>query len=253
MMTIRHKSIFLALTLALAPCAFAQSTPSPDEQTLLQLANQARTAQGLPPLHWDASLARAARAHAAYVVREPGDLEHQYPGEPDLLTRTANTGARFSTISENLARHAQTPAQLHQIWMSTSVHRANILNPQLDAIGIAVIPSQGSLYAVEDFAHTAPAQSNDTIVQHIAQLLQQRGITPAPSNDDAQKTCEMPKGASGTPRLVIQWDGPNPTQLPDVLLKQITTGSYTSAAVGVCAGQQQQPQFTTYHVAVLLY
>ena len=60
----------LALTLA-APFTFAQGDPA--EQTLLQLANQARAAHNLPPLHWDSELARAAHAHLERVVHEQGD------------------------------------------------------------------------------------------------------------------------------------------------------------------------------------
>src|ERR1700737_2054199 len=73
---------------------------SPDEQALLQLANQARAPHNLPPLRWDAALAIAARNHLRWVIRNPGELLHQYPGEPDLVTRGANAGARFATISE---------------------------------------------------------------------------------------------------------------------------------------------------------
>src|SRR5271156_6189257 len=91
----------LAILAVPAQHARAQAGASPAEQTLLQLANQARVQHNLPPLHWDASLAQAAHAHLRWVVRNPGELLHQYPGEPDLVTRGANAGARFSTISEN--------------------------------------------------------------------------------------------------------------------------------------------------------
>jgi hypothetical protein len=61
----------------------------------------------------------------------------------------------------------------------------------------------------------------------------------------------MQSGAAGSPKLVVQWDGPDPTLLPDALLRAIATGRYTTAEVAVCASKQ--PQFTTYNTAVLLY
>jgi hypothetical protein len=237
----------------LSPFAPAQTTASPAEQALFHMANQVRAQHGIPPLQWNASLASAARAHANRLLQESGELQHQYSGEQDLTTRAAQTGTRFSTIAENIARRAQTPAQLQQVWMSSAPHRANLLNPDLNIVGIAVFQYQGLLYAVEDFARDVPIQRHDDIARRISQLLRQRGIAPAPSNRDAQQTCGMASGAAGTPRLVIQWDGPNPTQLPDVLLQQIATGRFTSAAVGACPGQHPEQHFTTYHVAVLLY
>ena len=239
----------LALILS-APCAIAQA---PAEQALLQLANQARAAHRLPPLHWDSELAQAARAHLKWVLHERGELLHQYPGEPDLLTRGAHAGAHFSTIAENIAGHGESPADIQQIWMTTPTHRANLLDPNLNAVGIAVIEERGLLYAVEDFSHSAPVQQSGGIEKRVAQLLQQQGISPALSNADARATCTMPTGNAGHPKLVIQWDGPNPTELPSVLLQQIASGRYTTAQVGSCHSNQANQQFTLYHVAVLLY
>jgi uncharacterized protein YkwD len=249
------RTLFLALTLA-APLANAQTVPSPAEQAILQLTNQTRAAHNLPPIHWDSDLARAARVHAERVLHEQGELQHQYPGEPDMTTRGAQAGAHFTTIAENIGR-GPNPVTLHQTWMSTPTHRANILDPNLNAVGIAVIPGQGQdqglLTAVEDFSHSAPVQSFDGLEKGVAQTLQSHGIAPAPSNADARQTCTMPRGAAGSPKLVVQWDGPDPTVLPDALLHAISTGQYTSAEVGVCASKQPNPQFTTYNVAVLLY
>jgi hypothetical protein len=250
-----HLILLLVLTI-LPSLASAQSAPlpapSPAEQALVQLANKTRAAHNLPPLQWDSAIARAALAHDQQMIHEPGPLEHQYPGEPDLTARGAQAGAHFTTIAENLARGTD-PAQIHQKWMSTPTHRANLLDPNLNAIGIAVIDSMGSLNAVEDFSHSAPVQSYSSLAQRVADVLQAHGIGPAESNQDAQTTCTMQRGAVGTAKLVIQWDGPDPTLLPDALIREIATGRYSSAEVGVCASKQPNPGFTTYNVAVLLY
>jgi uncharacterized protein YkwD len=248
----------LLLTLA-ALTAIAQSAPSPTpsskapspaEQTLVQLANKTRAAHNLPPLHWDSAIASAALTHDQRMIHEPGPPEHQYPGEPDLTTRGAQAGAHFTTIAENLARGAN-PQQIHQTWMNSPTHRANLLDPSLNAIGIAVIDSMGSLNAVEDFSHSAPVQSYSSLAKRVEEVLQAHGIGPAESNQDAQTTCTMQRGAVGTAKMVVQWDGPDPTLLPDALIREIATGRYSSAEVAVCASKQ--PQFTTYNVAVLLY
>jgi uncharacterized protein YkwD len=230
-----------------------ETHPSPAEQTIFQLANQARSQNKLPPLRWDNALAKAAHAHLQWVIRNPGELLHQYPGEPDLATRGAAAEAHFSTISENIAGHGDTPESLHQIWMNTPTHRANLLNPNLDVIGIAVAESKGFLYAVEDFARDVPVLSFEAVERQVSKLLQAEGLSPATSNNDARITCTMAHGQSGTPRLVIQWDTADFSQLPDVILQQIDQTKYSSAAVGVCQGKPSNPQFTTYHIAVLFY
>jgi uncharacterized protein YkwD len=242
----------LASTLT-APSALAQTGASPDEQSLLELANQSRAQHNLPPLRWDNSLASAAHAHVQWVVRNPDELLHQYPGEPDLITRGANAGARFGTISENIGGHAENPAALHQIWMTTPTHRANLLDPNLNLAGIAVVENQGLLFAVEDFARDVPALTPEAIEHQVAKLLQARGFPPAASNEDARKTCAMARGQSGVPKLVIQWDGSDISHLPDTVLQQLDKTKYTSAAVGACPGKQPDQQFTTYHIVVLLY
>ena len=244
------KKALLALILSAAPFILAQS---PDEQSRLELANQARATHNLPPLHWDGTLAHAAQAHLQRVLQNQSEYLHQYPGEPDLQTRGANAGAHFTTIAENIGGRGESPADLQKIWMTTPTHRANLLDPNLNAVGIAVIEQGGLLYAVEDFARSVAVQQNTGIEKRVAQLLQEHGIAPAASNDDARATCTMPKGNAGHPKMVIQWDGPNPTQLPDVLLQQIASGSYTTAQIGACPSNQVNQQFTLYHVAVLLY
>jgi uncharacterized protein YkwD len=247
----------LAIIAIATSSAVAQPNGTPngtlDEQALLQLANQARAQRNLPPLRWDNALAIAARNHLRWVIRNPGELSHQYPGEPDLITRGANAGARFSTISENIAGHGQTPADLHNIWMSTPVHRANLLDPKLNVVGIAVVQNQGLLFAVQDFGRDVPALTPESVERQVQKLLQARGFPPAPSNEDARKTCTMAQGQAGYPKLVIQWDGADITHLPDAVLQNLDKTKYTSAAVGACPGHQPNQQFTTYHIAVLLY
>jgi uncharacterized protein YkwD len=221
-------------------------------QTLFQLANQARAQHNLPPLQWDDALNKAAQAHLQWIMRNPGDLQHQYPGEPDLATRGTSAGAHFSSISENLGGHGDTAASLHQSWMNSPGHSGNLLDPNNTAVGIAVIEIQDKLYAVEDFSHGVAALTIDSVEQQVTKLLQARGFPPAPSNEDARKTCVMQQGQAGTPRVVIRWDCTDVSQLPDNVVQQLDKSKYTSAAVGACSAKQSG-QFNTYHVAILLY
>ncbi len=236
-----------------ALAASAQQEASPAERALLQLANQARADHSLPPLAWDSGLARAARLHAAWLVREPGDLEHQYPGEPDLTSRASHAGARFATVSENLARKAQTPAQLQQVWMSTPVHRENLLSPTLNAVGIGVLSDRGLLYAVEDFARTVPTPRRDDVEREVTAALHSAGLAQVDPSSEARALCAAPSEAPTGPTLIVRWDGSDPGRLPPALRDQLSQRTFRSAAVGACPSPHPQPGFITYSVAVLLY
>jgi hypothetical protein len=240
----------------LIPAAFAQKGPSPAEQTFLQLANQRRAEQGLAPLAWDAALARAARAHALRMAREPGETQHQYPGEPDVITRASQAGAHFSTVSENIAAARASVETIERAWMNSPVHRANILDQRVNVAGIAVIENRGTLYAVEDFARSVPVLGRNEVESRVQELLRNQGIRSAESNEskaDARRSCETQSSAAPNSILIMQWDGPDLTQLPGTLLQQMPQARNHTAAVGACPSKRTGEGFTTYRIAVLMY
>jgi len=137
----------------------AQTTPaqrkrSAPEQALFDAANQERAARRLAPLKWNPALASAARAHAQKMARE-NTLSHQFPGEMDLGTRVRLAGVRFRAVAENVAQ-GPSAASIHTQWINSPPHRANLLDPELDSIGIAVAEGQGQLFAVQDFSQANP-------------------------------------------------------------------------------------------------
>lgn len=128
----------------------ARVVPSQDEQMIFDSANRERAARNLPPLKWNAGLASAARQHAQKMAQE-GTLSHQFPGETDMGMRVRMAGVRFSSVAENVAQ-GPSATVLHQEWMQSPAHRDNILDPELDSLGVAVIERNGELFAVQDFA-----------------------------------------------------------------------------------------------------
>ena len=230
----------------------AQSPDPAAERTLFLLTNQIRADHHLAPFTWDPALAIAAQKHALYLAAEPGPLEHQYPGEPDLLTRAAQAGASFHAVSENLARGNTGPAALEKIWMATPIHRANLLDPQLTAIGIAVLNRDGVLFAVQDFSRAAPAFSRDAIEAHVLALLEDQGLSTVTISQLARATCETQATTAAGARLIIQWDG-DTSQLPNVLLQQLQRSHFDTAAVGACPSAQPSAGFASARVAVLLF
>lgn len=130
--------------------ADAQSRATQAERELVTAVNHARRNQGLPALRWDESLAAAARHHAA-VMAEHRTAEHEFQGEPGLSARVKQVGFHFSWLSENVTQ-GPTPEFIHTQFMRSPNHRANILDTDMNSIGVGVVERNGQLFAVEDFA-----------------------------------------------------------------------------------------------------
>jgi hypothetical protein len=233
--------------------AHAQNDSSDRAHRIFELTNQDRVAHGLPQLHWDASLANAAQAHAQWMASE-GTLSHQYPGEPDLTARAAQAGAHFQAIAENIAT-AWNEDAVENAWMHSPPHRANILDPRMNALGVGVVERHGTLYAVEDFANIAEALSPAQIERKVGALLRNEGVDPSAPRDAAAFACTSnsgyPKGEAA--RLILRFETPDLTQLPSGTAAQIRSGGYRSASVASCSTSGTQSNFTMYRVAIVLY
>ena len=187
------------VALVLAQTGRSQVTVSESaaaEQELFRMINRDRAEAGLPELAWNEWLAQAARKHAAEMARR-GRLSHQFDGEPGLRDRIAATGLRFNASAENVAS-SPSPAEINDGWMRSPGHRANILEPKYNAIGVAIVRSGNELYAVADLAHSVPALSagalEDAVATAINQVRAQKKLPPLAYRRDPdfrRFACEM--------------------------------------------------------------
>jgi uncharacterized protein YkwD len=125
------------------------------ERQLLHLANQARAEAGVAPLQSEEGLTRAARKHSA-LMASANQLSHDLPGEPSLPERLAAASTlRLSAEGENVG-FAASAAEVHQGFMHSPHHRENLLNPDYDLAGFAVVHSGNRVYVTEDFVQSQP-------------------------------------------------------------------------------------------------
>jgi hypothetical protein len=222
-------------------------------QQILALTNQDRAEHGLKPLTWDPALAAAAEMHTRRMASEKS-LSHQYPGETDPAARAARAGAHFQAIAENTAMGPST-ASIEKEWMNSTPHRTNILDPQMNAIGIGVVERGGYVYATEDFANAAESLSAQQVEDKVAALLHDQSVDTSGPRLEAEKACERGSGipTGSAARSVIRFQTSDLTQLPPEVAKQIAGGDFTKAAVGACSPGASEGNFTAYRVAVLLY
>ncbi|HWF12808.1 MAG TPA: CAP domain-containing protein [Candidatus Acidoferrales bacterium] len=221
-------------------------------QILFESANRERAANGLRLLKWDVALAAAAHQHAQRIAAQ-NTLSHQLPGEPDMLARAKQARARFSSLAENVAE-GPSAENIHKQWMHSPPHRANLLDPQLNSIGIATVEHGGILFAVEDFSLAAQKLSVLEQERIVAEKLTSSGLHLLNDEADARRSCTMDNGYAGshTPSFVLHYATPDLQMLPDMLNQRIQTGKYHSAVVGACQSDAKLG-FSSYRIAVLLF
>jgi hypothetical protein len=232
--------------------AKAQALPSGAKQ-LFAMANQTRASYGLGSLKWDPALAAGALQHCILMAQEE-QISHRYQGEADLTVRAGHAGAHFSLVEENVAVGPYVDG-IHRGWMNSPGHRENLLNPQIDRVGIAVVMRGGSLYAVADYARAVPVLTRNQVEAAVAGMLHARGLSIVSDANEARAYCASSaqfKG-SGARSALIRWEGADVTQLPPYLAQRVASGEYSGAAVGSCPAQGADGTFTVYRVAVLLY
>jgi hypothetical protein len=237
-------------------CASASDAQSysmqKDVNQLYALANQARAGYGLAPLQWDPALAASAMQHCVLMARAR-QIEHRYRNEDDVPLRASQAGAHFSLIEENIASGPDASG-IQQAWMNSPEHRANLLNPSIDRVGLAVVSRNGQLYAVADYARAVPVLTQTQVESAVAAQLRARGVAVLRDTSQARAYCASNGGfrAVGA-RLMTRWQNSDVTQLPSDVLRELSSGAYHHAAVGSCLDQDQAASFTSYRVAVILY
>jgi Cysteine-rich secretory protein family len=248
-------SLFAGLLCWLPRVAYAQhpaSTANVSEEYLKSAADQERAAFGLAPLRLDAGLSNAARRHAALMV-EHNSISHQYAREPDLAHRASEAGARFSLITENVAQ-APSAIRVHTAWMHSEGHRHNLLDPNVDSVGISVIERNGQMFAVEDFARSVASLSVRQQEGVVAASVRASGVTVDGTGEDARQVCAGGQSAAIAlpPEFVMRYTTDDLERLPDELTTRLQSGRYGRAIVAACALEGKQ-EFSMYRVAVLLY
>jgi uncharacterized protein YkwD len=237
------------------------------EQQLLVLANQARRQAGEPSLTLDPGLTSAARTHAQAMLTAQ-QLSHQFDGEPSLPQRLADrTILQLDREAENVALDYDA-RQGHEHLMLSAPHRANLLNPVYNVVGLGVVRSGDRLYIVQDFGHALPNYSpdelKDRIVKAVNQMrrqarqpgLQRREL---PAADDVAcsmaqaDTLATPAAQNFAPNsTVFTFTTLHPEQLPAETERAIASRNLHSVTTGACYGRTDTYPTGAYWVVLSL-
>jgi len=249
--------------LALSGITQAPAPPSPERQ-LLALVNMERLHAHLIAFQWDAKVAEAARAHSMQLA-DHRTLSHQFAGEPELTHRISAAGVRFSAVAENVAA-ADDAEDAHLGLMNSPGHRANILNPSYNVVGIAVVRVDKQIYVTEDFAHEVPVfsveQFREGVIASFNQLRRSHRMAPIESHPDAaldQQACndhsDLGTVLQGTshPTRATMFNAAEPSQLPPAIDQAAADIALRRMSIGVCFRSDKTRAIPDFSVILAFY
>jgi len=127
------------------------------EERVIDLVNQERTSRGLNPLARSAGLTNAARYQAADMSQDNYFSHNTKDREGGELIFKCSPWERIAHYysganDENAAMGYYSPEDVMNAWMNSGAHRANILNPDTQAIGVGFYQGEDYMpYWIQDF------------------------------------------------------------------------------------------------------
>jgi hypothetical protein len=234
---------------------------------LFVLTNQARVDKGLPPLTWDDKVAKAAATHAQ-VMAGRGAVSHQFDGEPELGARLVAQDVRLARVSENVD-YDQSIQSAFASFMNSASHRTNILDPEIDTVGIGVAEAGGQFYIAQDFIRqvstVSDAQAEKTIADAFRSLRLNSNSGPLEFVPDprlhqaaqAMAEQEAPNAAAAMALVKGHAVAAFATSTPEVLPPSVahlgTTEGATRFSVGVCFARTSKYPSGFYWVTIVLF
>jgi uncharacterized protein YkwD len=121
---------------------------------LLELYNQARLANGMPPLAYSFVLQAAAQAHAEDCAAR-GSGSHIGSDGSRASQRIARAGYAGRITGENWA-WARSADQAFDMWYTQEIatqgpHLKNILSPRYTEVGFGIAPARGGYFLIANF------------------------------------------------------------------------------------------------------
>lgn len=128
----------------------ATAAESENAYQVLAIMNQIRAENGLSTLTTTQELMNTAQMRAEEIIVS---FNHNRPDGSSCFTAYAQNGVSYRTAGENIAAGQNNPQFVMDCWMNSPGHRANILNPAYNHVGIGCCYSSGyyGIYWAQNF------------------------------------------------------------------------------------------------------
>lgn len=136
-----RKLALFAVALVLITTAF-RSCMTNEQNISFDMVNNSRAAHGLPPLEYNFYAHKKAQNYANYLAQN------------QMLVHSRSTAGleeiNWSIVGENIGRGYNLEG-IHQAFMSSPTHKANILDPNYDWLGVGIAKNGDIFYVVHTF------------------------------------------------------------------------------------------------------
>ena len=137
------------------PSTETPSTPglSAMEAEVVRLVNIERQKEGLQPFVASSELSNVARKKSEDMASK-NYFSHTSPTYGSPFDMMKSFGIKYNTAGENIAKGQLTAQSVVNGWMNSSGHRANIMNPSFNKIGVGLAKSSnGTNYWTQMFTN----------------------------------------------------------------------------------------------------
>ena len=124
---------------------------------VIKRTNRQRRKAGLDPLTGNRRLHNAAQGHVDDMDAVGRYLAHDSSDGRDLSDRIDEVGYKWRYIAENAASGQASPNAVVAAWMNSDGHRANLLDKEIEEIGVgfAIDDKSKDTYWIQKFANPA--------------------------------------------------------------------------------------------------
>ena len=135
--------VLVVAVLVAGTASETDATVASKRDRILSLLNQTRRSHGLPAFRLNLALSKEAQSHSRVMANR------------NRLFHTTNLWSCVrayspSTWGENVG-YAGSLIRIRTLWMQSSGHRANIMNPRFRRIGIGVVKARGVFWVTTIF------------------------------------------------------------------------------------------------------
>ncbi len=239
------------------------------EEELLEWVNKERTARRLPPLTFSPGLRTVALGHSNDMASRQ-TLTHVSSTGKLYLDRLVDSGLYFVEIGENVAASETYVGEfIHQGFMESPEHRANILNPHFDTVGIGVAYSKGKkIYITQDFFQSQNVMDEDEaeiLIKGKIKKIREENTLPLlsyPKMADTFARSYSLKKATGQPQTnIANFFGETHIHFivsPELAItesvsQKISSPVYESGGVGAWFGRLEDYPGGTYIITLFLF
>lgn len=115
------------------------------EQGVLRLVNIERNKAGLKSLVTSSELSKVALLKSKDMALF-GYFDHISPNYGTPFEMMTNQGISYTAAGENIAKGYKTPEEVVSAWMNSPGHKANILSPQFNKMGLGIYVDESTYW-----------------------------------------------------------------------------------------------------------